>query len=57
MLFSFIYNIVFFVLIGICVYYTFLYSQMSEDISEIRSEVKKCNNKKNINNKKKKQNN
>lgn len=45
MLFKFIYHISFIMMVAVCVYYTFLYSQMSEDIHEIKKQVKKCDKK------------
>lgn len=43
MLFTILYNAVFLILIAVCVYYTILYTQLSEDVAEIKLSVKNCN--------------
>lgn len=43
MLYSLLFNIVFLILMAVCVYYTILYTQLGEDIAEIKSVVRQCN--------------
>lgn len=42
MLFKFIFNIAFLLMLGMLMYYTFLYTQISEDITTMRDKLQKC---------------
>jgi hypothetical protein len=42
MLYSLLFNVVFLILVAVCVYYTILYTQLGEDIAEIKIAVKQC---------------
>lgn len=42
MLFKIIFNLSFVLLLGMSMYYTFLYTQISEDISEMKYKLKNC---------------
>jgi hypothetical protein len=53
MLFKLILNVVYIILIGVCVNYSYLYTQMSEDISEIKKSLRKLENKNKVHIKKK----
>jgi hypothetical protein len=55
MLFKLILNVVYLILIGVCVHYSYLYTHISEDINEIKITLKKLQNKseKNKDNRKK----
>ena len=42
MLFKIIFNLSFVILLGMSMYYTFLYTQISEDINEMKYKLKNC---------------
>lgn len=44
MLFKIIFNLSFVILLGMSMYYTFLYTQISEDINEMKYKLKNCYN-------------
>lgn len=41
MLYSFVFNLLFVLMIGICGYYTVLYGKLSDDISELKAIVQR----------------
>lgn len=41
MIYSFVFNLLFVLMIGICGYYTVLYGKLSDDISELKSIVQR----------------